>query len=125
VPVVTFQGPFFTLGAKPLQEALDDVTQDIVERGERMWKGQLYPGHGLLTGHLRRSISGEVRGRLRGEITDSGVIYGAWVEGTSRRNRTTRFKGYSAARRTTRAIQRMVPRLAERHIRKAIRRMNG
>ena len=32
-------------------------------------------------------------------VHDRGIIYGAWLEGVSRRNRTTRFKGYQAFRR--------------------------
>lgn len=122
---VTLSGPFFTLGAAPLTAALQRTTQDLVERGEQMWKAQLYPGHGLVIGHLRRSIAGEVRGPLHGEITDSGVIYGPWIEGTSRRNETTRFKGYAAGRRTAQALQRMAPRLAGIHVSAAVRVMNG
>ena len=33
-------------------------------------------------------------------VTDAGVIYGPWLEGTSGRNATTRFKGYSADRKS-------------------------
>ena len=32
-------------------------------------------------------------------VNDRGVIYGPWLEGTSSRNQTTRFKGYAAFRR--------------------------
>ena|SRR5258708_5090472 len=31
-------------------------------------------------------------------VTDSGVVYGPWLEGTGSRNKTTRFKGYSTFR---------------------------
>jgi very-short-patch-repair endonuclease len=31
-------------------------------------------------------------------VHDSGVVYGSWLEGTSRRNQTTRFKGYHVFR---------------------------
>jgi len=33
-------------------------------------------------------------------VTDSGIVYGPWLEGTGSRNRTTRFKGYAMWRRT-------------------------
>lgn len=42
-------------------------------------------------------------------ITDSGVVYGAWLEGTSSRNATSRFKGYSTFRRVTQQMQDDVP----------------
>lgn len=38
------------------------------------------------------------------KITDQGVIYGPWLEGTGSRNRTTRFKGYATFRRTAQQI---------------------
>lgn len=31
-------------------------------------------------------------------LTDSGVVYGGWLEGVDRRNKTTRFKGYHTFR---------------------------
>ena len=37
-------------------------------------------------------------------INDRGIIYGAWLEGTSSRNQTTRFKGYANYRRATQAL---------------------
>jgi hypothetical protein len=33
-------------------------------------------------------------------VTDSGIIYGPWLEGTGSRNKTTRFKGYNMWRTT-------------------------
>lgn len=34
-------------------------------------------------------------------VHDRGIVYGPWLEGTSSRNRTTRFKGYASFRRAT------------------------
>jgi hypothetical protein len=39
------------------------------------------------------TVTKEVGGRL---IHDRGIVYGPWLEGTSPRNRSTRFKGYRA-----------------------------
>lgn len=47
-------------------------------------------------------------------IDDGGVIYGPWLEGTSTRNRTTRFKGYKIWRQTTQRLQAKARRIAER-----------
>lgn len=44
-------------------------------------------------------------------VTDRGVIYGPWLEGTSERNRTTRFKGYSALRRARQSTVARIPQL--------------
>jgi len=55
------------------------------------------PSEGGSTGNYRRNISTRVT-NLNGLVTDGGVIYGPWLEGTSSRNQTTRFKGYSSFR---------------------------
>jgi len=38
------------------------------------------------------------------KITDQGIIYGPWLEGTGSRNRTTRFKGYRIFRTVTQRL---------------------
>jgi hypothetical protein len=42
-------------------------------------------------------------------IHDRGIVYGPWLEGTSRRNQTTRFKGYASFRRAAQEVQRLAP----------------
>jgi len=44
-------------------------------------------------------------------VHDRKIIYGPWLEGTSRRNQTTRFKGYASFRRATQALIPRVPAL--------------
>lgn len=39
-------------------------------------------------------------------VTDGGVIYGPWLEGTGSRNETTRFKGYHTFREVAQEIDR-------------------
>ena len=46
-------------------------------------------------------------------ITDSAVVYGSWLEGTSSRNRTSRFKGYKTFRITKRLLQGKAPTIAQ------------
>ncbi len=49
-------------------------------------------------------------------VTDSDIVYGPWLEGTSSRNTTTRFKGYAIFRRTARSIDNEAVRIAEPYI---------
>lgn len=49
------------------------------------------------TGYYQSRVVVDRRQTYRG-ITDSGVVYGGWLEGVSSRNRTTRFKGYHTFR---------------------------
>ncbi|MCG6493438.1 hypothetical protein [Kitasatospora sp. A2-31] len=38
-------------------------------------------------------------------ITDGGVVYGPWLEGTSRRNAETNFKGYGTFQRVAKRVE--------------------
>jgi hypothetical protein len=47
-------------------------------------------------------------------VTDQGVVYGPWLEGTGKRNRATRFKGYHALRQAKEQNKRRAQQIAER-----------
>lgn len=57
-------------------------------------------------------------------VNDDNVIYGPWLEGTSSRNQTTRFKGYSAFRKAFQQLERRIPAVIERHRTERVRQMN-
>ena len=46
-------------------------------------------------------------------VNDRDAIYGSWLEGTSSRNQTTRFKGYATWRRGYQKVLLSVPRWAD------------
>ena len=74
-------------------------------------------------GHYRRNLQSRVEG-LTGIISDGGVIYGSWLEGTSSRNQTTRFKGYASFRKTRDWLDKQTPKVMEEHINRFVRDMN-
>ena len=83
-----------------MKDAINKGVENMALVTEERVKAQLYLGHGLLTGHLRRSITGVRVGDLRAQV-DSGkftqganVIYTDWVEGISSRNANSTFRGY-------------------------------
>jgi hypothetical protein len=47
------------------------------------------------TPYYETQVTNDVHGNERW-VHDRGVVYGPWLEGTSRRNRATRFRGYHA-----------------------------
>lgn len=94
------------LNESAVQDALADGVRDLMQMGEAAVIEQLYPGHGLKTGYYRRSVHGQLRGRLHAEVNDSGVVYGPWLEGVSRRNERSRFKGYAMFRRAHEKLER-------------------
>lgn len=51
--------------------------------------------------------------------------YGPWLEGVSKRNASTRFKGYHAFRKQTQRLTGDVPRIAEPAVDEYVREMNA
>jgi len=94
-------GKLFNLNAeKHIKSAFEIAITKMAQVTEQRTKKQLYKTHGVVTGHLRRSISGEYLGKMKAQV-DAGlarqganVVYANWVEGVSSRNKRTRFKGY-------------------------------
>lgn len=53
------------------------------------------------------------------------VVYGPWLEGTSSRNQTTRFKGYQLFRRAAQETQRKVPEILDEDERRLVAQWGG
>jgi hypothetical protein len=58
-------------------------------------------------------------------VNDRDIIYGPWLEGTSSRNKTTRFKGYASFRRAADNLRRKLPSLIAPVAERWRGRMNG
>lgn len=56
-------------------------------------------------------------------VHDRGIVYGPWLEGTSHRNQTTRFKGYAAFRKATATAQQKAGLLVAPILAKYLRRL--
>ena len=54
-----------------------------------------------------------------------GVTWGPWLEGTSERNTSTRFKGYHLFRKTRQELQRRAPEIGQRELDKIMPRLGG
>jgi len=130
---VELRGAFFNdpLRRKVIDDAIKSSVHEAALVGEALWKKNLFKPpdfpisrHGKDTGHLQRSIVGEVITNSRAEVTDSGVVYGPWIEGESSRNQTSRFKGYHSARKATTEVRKRAPRILNKHVRKGVARLN-
>ena len=94
------KGPLFDNPDDNLTRAANRALTDIAVMGANKVKEQLYPGHGRVTANLRNHVGGNLVKSLHAQI-DAGearyganLVYASWVEGTSSRNKTTRFGGY-------------------------------
>jgi len=76
------------------------------------------------TGHYRSNLH-PTFGNLHARIDDNGVVYGPWLEGTSRRNQTTRFKGYSSFRRTRDWLDKRTLSIIRPRVARLVRRLGG
>lgn len=125
---VSYHGRLWALPGNALYEAMADVARDLVAEGENRVvenltesiysHGGAHPDRYRVTGHYRRSVNGRMLGSLHGEIHDSKVVYGPWLEGVSARNQTTRFKGYAAFRRARQELERIKVQLLQRRLRR-------
>lgn len=64
------------------------------------------------TGYYRSQINytSNTRGAV---ISDGGVVYGPWLEGTGSRNQSTKFKGYHSIRQATQQLNQAAPLVAQ------------
>jgi hypothetical protein len=141
---LTTSGPIFDKykTSKVFEQARESTVRELVERGEQELdtKYLLPKPQGKFlsisearkgqasTGNYRRNVHGITRRvglDLQGKIHDSGVVYGPWLEGTSSRNKTTRFRGYSSFRKVKQWLEKDVaPNAMKKHIRILTMRMN-
>ena len=134
---VELRGPMFQRPIERLERFLTSSIRTLVESGEQHLDEMLRPRPAGVylsvseakpgqasTGHYRRSVYGRVSAR-QGFISDSGVVYGPWLEGISPRNTTTRFKGYSSFRQTGQWLEKQADQLIAGQVAKLIQELNG
>jgi hypothetical protein len=99
--------------------AVDQAEHDIADVGVNVVRNELANVLQHPTGHYQSEIQTE---RAVGDwaVTDGGIVYGPWLAGTSSRNQSTRFKGYSHWRRATQRLQQQAPGIAGHVIAQAI-----
>lgn len=122
---MTVSGPLFDGRAL---DAIDRFEASLVDtmatEGEDMVRSNLDASLRNPTGRYRSRVTSAVSDD-DAVVHDSGVIYGPWLEGVSRRNQTTRFKGYASFRRAAQRLNAEAERITERLLPGLIRGMGG
>ena len=131
---IKVSGPLFKYGGEPIASAIRDSVHELTAEGERLAKdraievvyshGGAHPNRYKPTGRWLNSIHGDVVGEM-GTLSDSKLVYGPWLEGVSSRNETTRFKGYATFRWVFGKLEDMKAGIVEKHIRRAVEKLNG
>lgn len=124
-PGVTYSGPLFDGSSlrivaammKAADKALGQAGVNLVE---------------LQLSNNLRNPSGFYQSQIRTDnkstgavISDGGVIYGPWLEGTGSRNRTTKFKGYSSFRKAGQQLNQAAEYITQQAISQYVKQLNG
>lgn len=114
-PIETdISGPLFDgTATKVMDQFGEQASKDIAEFGLGLIRDDLVAHFRHGTGKYVSKVEVKVQGDNI-LITDNGVIYGPWLEGTSSRNQSTHFKGYGVFRRQLRVIQDQVVAISDR-----------
>lgn len=120
---VEVSGPLFDGRARQAVNAmLDDAAQAIAERAQNDVRETIQSRAVRRTGSYERHVQIDRQGNDR-QVSDSGIVYGPWLEGVSRRNYSTRFRGFSQFRRATQKLAGRTGEIAEPVIRRHIGRL--
>lgn len=99
------KGPFFSPGADAhVDRGIAHMVRDVAREADR----RVEILHKAFFRHPTPFYWTQVHAVPRADywaVTDGGIVYGHWLEGTGSRNRTTRFKGYKAFRLVTQSLQ--------------------
>src|SRR6266568_5124232 len=113
---VVVSGPLFD-GLEPgiVRDWLDVTKREIADMGVKELDAITMDKTGRGTGHYQSEITTRVVQYNDVLITDP-VIYGAWLEVVSKRNESTRFRGYHLWRRTRLRLRRTYKDVAEKKL---------
>lgn len=110
----TTKGPLFDgRAAEAVRAFQDDAEREVSQVLVNEIQADLGKVLQHPTGYYKRQITTD-RAKDDLVVTDGGVIYGPWLEGTSSRNKTTRFKGYATFRRISQQVAERAGDIAER-----------
>ncbi len=122
---MTVEGPLFDGRAQAAIDRFETTVVDtLASQGEDEVRANLDASLRNPTGVYRSHVSSEVSAD-QAVVHDSGVIYGPWLEGLSRRNQTSRFRGYASFRRATQRLSAEANRIVDRLLPELIRGMGG
>lgn len=120
------QGPLFDDAAPEIIYGwLNDVKKDIAAEGVTMLRSFVMDKSGRATGRYQAGVQTSELLQFHDIRIHDPVIYGPWLEGSSKRNRSTRFKGYHLWRKTAQTLDERAPRIAEAKMPELIQALGG
>src|SRR5260370_23941297 len=113
---VDVSGPLFdNLCQDIIRDWLDQTKREVADMGVRELDAFEMDKSGRGTGPYQSMIT--TRGiRYNDVLITDPVVYGPWLEGPSKRNESTRFKGYHLLRRTRPRLRRTFKDVAQKKL---------
>jgi len=122
----TMTGPLYDGTAKAaIEEFLEDAAREVAQLGTNEIRARLGQVLENPSGHYHNRIVTDRVSSGGWHVTDGGVVYGPWLEGTSSRNKSTRFKGYQTFRRTRQWLERKAGDVAGQQLGRHLDEMGG
>lgn len=114
---VDYDGPLFNGRAiKIFDDFAKDAENDIAKAALRGIKRRFHVKFRHPTGRYESNVKISSAGEGT-QINDGGIVYGPWLEGIGKKNRTTRFKGYHSFEEAANEIDGRAEDIAERTFR--------
>lgn len=122
---VTTTGPLFSKfqTERTIDQFINAAVSEGGRRAEEVVDEIGYANFKNPTGNWRSHLQMRRPNKQTAETSVGNLVYGAWLEGVSRRNRETRFKGYFMWRKTTQRLQNEIVQIAEDVLRRYIRKL--
>ena len=113
---------------KAAEDWAKNTTQALADKGVELLRAtpmnKTGRAHGAFEGALKTERVSPTQTRIPGP-QQRGVVWASWLEGTSKRNDSTSFKGYHLFRKTRLQLQKMAPAIAQAELDKVLPRMGG
>lgn len=114
---VDYDGPLFNGRAiKIFDDFAKDAENDIAKAALRGIKRRFHVKFRHPTGRYESNVKISSAGSDT-QISDGGIVYGPWLEGIGKKNRTSRFKGYHSFEEAANEIDGRAEDIAERTFR--------
>lgn len=118
-------GPLFDGRAqRAVEDYLRAATAIVADEGAKLVVALGHSQYRDPTGFYASRVVTDRASDGTAQVTDSGVVYGPWLEGLSSRNHTTPFKGYATFRRAAGQLDRRADQIAKKVLPPYLRRMN-
>jgi len=124
---VKITGPVYDgRAAAAVKDFLDETTRELSDLAVNEIQSRLRSVLKDDTGHYRsKVITDRASSDASWIVSDQGVAYGPWLEGTSSRNKSTRFKGYQTFRRTRQWLGGKTGSVADANLARHVEQMGG